>query len=575
MRLASPWLSVQGGFPARDVAAEVAALGPGAFVAEPAGCETVSRCVLLDVDGAGIARGVLDQCPVLQAWLASTDAPWARIEVLRFEVGAHTPLCTDARPASRERLSLRMPLGAGLVVDTEAGRLPLLPSSAIVLDTWRRHRVANTGRSAASMLVADTVGSPRLWSRIEGGGAAGPAAARMRLERPRKPGMDPWEIQATVAFLLADASTTVAGTPVHAALVGFLQGWRALWAEGAEADERGRSLLERTRGALVDAGVERVGLRTGLGLLEALDRQVFAPLHGHRGGAPWPGAATRGTALDPLFDRPVFIVSPPRSGSTLLFETLAQARGVFTIGDESHGLIEGIPELSPACRDFDSNRLHASDAQPRIATMLRNRFVDNLRDRDGHRHDGMSRVRMLEKTPKNALRIPFLRAVFPEARFVYLHRDPRQVLASMMDSWESGRFQTYAGLAGWSGLPWSLLLVPGWRGMSGRPLDDVVGHQWAATLEILLDDLSDVPADRRLYVDYARLLADPQAQVERICAWAGVGWDRAIDDELPLSRYTVTRPDPDKWRRREGAVEAQIARWSSTVARCLQAVPDS
>jgi hypothetical protein len=50
------------------------------------------------------------------------------------------------------------------------------------------------------------------------------------------------------------------------------------------------------------------------------------------------------------FDRPVFIVSTPRSGSTLLFETLAQAPSLFTVGDESHGLIERIRALSPAGR---------------------------------------------------------------------------------------------------------------------------------------------------------------------------------------------------------------------------------
>ena len=47
----------------------------------------------------------------------------------------------------------------------------------------------------------------------------------------------------------------------------------------------------------------------------------------------------------------------------------------------------------------------------------------------------LSRVRMLEKTPKNSLRVPFLARVFPEARFIYLYRDPRQVLSSMIEAW--------------------------------------------------------------------------------------------------------------------------------------------
>ena len=110
---------------------------------------------------------------------------------------------------------------------------------------------------------------------------------------------------------------------------------------------------------------------------------------------------------------------------------LAQAPDVFTIGDESHLLIEGVSELAPAARGFESNRLVAADATPAVIAELRDSFFAALRDRAGRRPDAGARVRMLEKTPKNALRVPFLARVFPEARFIYLHRDPRLVLASM------------------------------------------------------------------------------------------------------------------------------------------------
>ena len=57
------------------------------------------------------------------------------------------------------------------------------------------------------------------------------------------------------------------------------------------------------------------------------------------------------------FDRPIFIVAGPRSGSTLLFETLARNRELWTIGGESHQLIESIDALNPATHGFDSNEL--------------------------------------------------------------------------------------------------------------------------------------------------------------------------------------------------------------------------
>src|SRR3569623_2081551 len=44
---------------------------------------------------------------------------------------------------------------------------------------------------------------------------------------------------------------------------------------------------------------------------------------------------------DPWFDRPIVVLSPPRSGSTLLFETLARAPGLYTNGGDSHALKAG------------------------------------------------------------------------------------------------------------------------------------------------------------------------------------------------------------------------------------------
>ncbi len=46
-------------------------------------------------------------------------------------------------------------------------------------------------------------------------------------------------------------------------------------------------------------------------------------------------------------EAPIFIVSAPRSGSTLLFETLAASSQLCTVGGEAHWLVEGIEGLRP------------------------------------------------------------------------------------------------------------------------------------------------------------------------------------------------------------------------------------
>jgi LPS sulfotransferase NodH len=262
----------------------------------------------------------------------------------------------------------------------------------------------------------------------------------------------------------------------------------------------------------------------------------------------------RGRAFRDRIVRPILIVSTPRSGSTLLFETLVQAPEVFSTGRESHMRIEQVADFHPARRGWTSNRLDSSDAAPSSIEELAQSFYSVLRDRDGRA--ALGNVRMLEKTPKNALRVPFFNAGWNDSVFVYLYRDVRQTLASMIEAWLSRRFVTYPRLPDWSGPPWSLLLVPGWRDLIGRPLAEIVARQWATTTDVLVDDLSHVAPERVIAIDYEELSADPQTTMLRLTRRLDLEWDVQLDSNLPLSQYTYTPPSPDKWRKFGAEIEA-------------------
>jgi hypothetical protein len=255
------------------------------------------------------------------------------------------------------------------------------------------------------------------------------------------------------------------------------------------------------------------------------------------------------------------VLAAPRSGSTLLYETLAEAPEAWTVGGESHQFIEGLPRLNPMRGKVDSNRLDAGQANERIVQTLRQRFARFLRDRDGREfvnNQHIERLRFLEKTPKNGLRQPFLEQVFPGALYVFLFRDPRPNISSMMEAWKSGRWVTYPRLRGWQGPPWSLLLPPGWQQLNGRPLAEICAYQWASANRIIMDDLAQLPRERWTACDYADLTAHSEDTIARICEFAGLAMDQRLREritaELPLSRYTQTAPDPDKWRRNEDAI---------------------
>nr|WP_265468739.1 hypothetical protein [Arenimonas daejeonensis] len=279
--------------------------------------------------------------------------------------------------------------------------------------------------------------------------------------------------------------------------------------------------------------------------------------------------AVRAPASAQTFDRPVFIVSPPRSGSTLLFETLLAAPGLYTIGDESHSLIEGVPGLAPSQRQYDSNRLLAADADPRIAAQLRQRFLDALRDRDG-KAPTADRLRMLEKTPKRPAHSLPARSI-PGGAF-HLPAPRPAPGAGQHDRWLAvGRIRHVSEPAG---LERSALVLPADARLAGAvgpaagpDRGGAVGnHDPAAARR------PGRPARRRLDHGGSRPVPGvPQAEVERLCAWAGWSWDRALGAALPLSRYTLTAPDPEKWRRHAALIEPELPGLQATLARAARA----
>jgi Flp pilus assembly protein TadD len=280
----------------------------------------------------------------------------------------------------------------------------------------------------------------------------------------------------------------------------------------------------------------------------------------------------KGQAWDTLpavLANPLFIVAAPRSGSTLLFETLAKSDAICTVGGEAHWLVENIPELQPGMANVSSNRLTAEHVTERSRDFIISQIVEHLVDDTGTRIDAGGRRMFLEKTPKNALRIPFFDRIFPGARFVFLWRDPRQNISSIMEAWRSGRFITYKQLAGFAG-PWSLLLPPGYQQLSDRSVEEIAAFQWESANRIILNDLEMLDPKRWMSIDYASFLADPEGAVMRILDFAMVSPDPALMEylraPLPRSRYTQTAPAAEKWRFNEAEVERVLP----SVTECWQ-----
>jgi hypothetical protein len=273
-------------------------------------------------------------------------------------------------------------------------------------------------------------------------------------------------------------------------------------------------------------------------------------------------------------ERPVFIISPPRSGSTLLYKVLSDSPDAWTTGTESHRLVETIRGLHPRERGWVSNRLTAQDAQPEIVAELSRRFTDILSNRDGRPPGPGDVAVMLEKTPKNILRIPFFAAAYPDARFIFLYRDAAETINSMIEGWRlpPPTFKQYLDLPGWEGPTWSFYLFPGWRAVNGRPVPEIVATQWATGVQLALDDLAAVPQDRWCVAEFRALLADPAKEIAAICEFLGWSYDRPLTAPLPLSGSVVSAPEKDKWRHNAEEIEAVLPLAETAIERAKAVV---
>lgn len=112
--------------------------------------------------------------------------------------------------------------------------------------------------------------------------------------------------------------------------------------------------------------------------------------------------------------------------------------------------------------------------------------------------------------------------------------------------------------------------------MNGRPLSEIVAWQWAQTNEQIIRDLSKLPRAEWTCVSYESLLNNPGQSLEELCEFAGIPYGPRIQaiakEGFAVSRYTLTAPKKDKWKRHEREILA-ASRLYSEVAERLSSFP--
>lgn len=557
-----------------------------------------------DVDDHGfrapmMATEHLTRLPYLRQVLGTFRTLLGRARFMRLEPNHGVPSHIDMQYYWRTHTRVHIPIVTHPDVRfyCEDQSVHMAAGEAWTFDNWREHKVVNEPNTRRVHLTFDTYGSTEFWDLARPFGDADEPP----LPVPYRPGfepkllfetyagdaiMPPGEVELELSRITADVAACRDNAPsaiadLRSFLDSLIKEWRILWHLHGPTPQGHQGFLALSGWArnTLDSISPTLRMASNNHMVVEILPATIAALAKPALGSQTIAQATS-VMRTPRFDRPVFIVSAPRSGSTLLYETLANNAQFWTLGGEGHRHVETIEALKPRNHDFESNRLTAQDATADTVAKLRANYLSSLRTIDGRPldHTAPETVRFLEKTPKNALRIPFFKAIFPDAKFIFLHREPQTNISAIIEAWRSGNFVTYRDLPGWTTQAWSLLLIPGWRELAQASLAEIATRQWRDTNEIIMSDLAALPSDDWC-MGYEDFLADPATELRRLCDFADVSFGAEMQtvatNPLKHSRFTLTPPNPGKWRKNEAMIAAFLNQTRDTARKLRSFTPQS
>lgn len=238
------------------------------------------------------------------------------------------------------------------------------------------------------------------------------------------------------------------------------------------------------------------------------------------------------------------------------------------------------------------NVRHPSDeltpvmARPSVVKYIRRKFNWVASRYDAHT--------IVEKTCANSLRVPFVDAVVPDAKYVFIHRDGLDAVGSAMSRWQAALDLPYlarkAQFVPFSDLPyyggrylwnrvyrlvsrerrlafWGPRLERMDELLANHLLDEVCALQWQACVDKAVEAFSAMANDRWLGLAYEEFVQDPKSQLARVVDFMELSVQKSA-----IQRAVVqVRPDSvgkgravlaeGTVRRLEALVGNTLARW--------------
>jgi len=244
---------------------------------------------------------------------------------------------------------------------------------------------------------------------------------------------------------------------------------------------------------------------------------------------------------------PVFVIGCSRAGTTLVYKTFSESRELGSLQRETHDFWADLHPISE--RNWHSHAIEVDQASLRDRQSVSRLF---------YLHSGTRRF--VDKNNQNGLSIPYLHALFPDARFVYLKRSPGDNINSLVEGW--GRPAKYAT---WSeSLPakvaidngrytrWCFFLSEGWREHLSDRIEEVCAFQYRSMNEAILKARESIPSGQWAEIFYEDLVRDPVSGFRAAFGKIGIEFDEHLANHCatvlstPYDAFSEIRLD--KWK---------------------------
>jgi len=252
---------------------------------------------------------------------------------------------------------------------------------------------------------------------------------------------------------------------------------------------------------------------------------------------------------------PVFLVGSMRSGTTLLADLLGTFFGIIHCPFELKDIwssVGHVPMASPRTRDTACYQMGADDVRPGQAEKLSTAFLKRMQQNsEGKREDAI----FLNKNPHLCNKLPFVNTLFPDARFIWIHRPLPHVVVSLRRLFEDvlKRQETWHY---WPELEkgttercWQAFhqkeAPAGFDHQRLFPGGDIkhIAEYWLESNRAVAKFFLTLPNERHLEIDEEDLVNDPQKQIDRCLSF--------LNQQEEISPGIYKNLDPsrnDQWK---------------------------